>query len=674
MKTMIGAWTAVLALFALTSTKAATLVDNIWPTGVRTNGTTSDWFTTSSANVSAGTGFLSFTNLIGSSEWSTYFTAAGSPVHLNVGDTLTLALTFKINGMGVGGTSSKTFNVGVFDSSAGTRLTTDGAPPCASYTGYVLQNSFAATWLAGPTWYERTNTASTDALKTTADNSKLTPSGAFSSGSQYFTNLGTYTLTLTLTHTNQSQMVMTAAWSGGGLTNTVTDTNVLVLTTNFDTFIVRPTSDNTTATNIIYTEFKVTGPTGSASAPLIVSSPQSLTRETGTYAQFNVSASGGQPLFYHWYSVAGGVTNLVSGQTNSQLQFINVQPGQAANYFSIVSNSLGSATSGPATLTITTPVYTATNLVVDDFWLDGSQNNTPIATNNSVWYASTAGSLSASTGTMTGTADPSSSRTWVGYFANDPSVVDLAVGTALKVTLVFTPITPAPQNNSSLRFGILNFADGATPITADGFGTTNFNVDGYMLTENFGTSFGVDRPMTLFSREVFTDGDLLGTSGDYAVLGTNGPSGETNLPAFASGTSYTLTMTASRTSTTNVNLSTSITGGALNLAWNENDTTNLYRRFDSFAIRANRSTDSAASFNFTEFRVEVITATTTSTPIPLHVQLSGGNVTFTWSNPVFSLYAAPVVTGPYTLISGAATGYSVPATNSQRYFRLFSPN
>jgi hypothetical protein len=57
------------------------------------------------------------------------------------------------------------------------------------------------------------------------------------------------------------------------------------------------------------------------------------------------------------------------------------------------------------------------------------------------------------------------------------------------------------------------------------------------------------------------------------------------------------------------------------------------------------------------------------TPSPLKIQPSGGNVVLTWSYP-FNLLTASDVTGPWTVVTGAATGYSTPATAGAQFFRL----
>lgn len=69
---------------------------------------------------------------------------------------------------------------------------------------------------------------------------------------------------------------------------------------------------------------------------------------------------------------------------------------------------------------------------------------------------------------------------------------------------------------------------------------------------------------------------------------------------------------------------------------------------------------------------EVLPVTTPS-PIALEIQQSGGNVILTWTNAAYSLQASPSVSGTYTNIPSATTGYSTPVSGEQRYFRLVYP-
>ena len=88
-------------------------------------------------------------------------------------------------------------------------------------------------------------------------------------------------------------------------------------------------------------------------APSIVTQPTDQTIMVGQDASFTVAASGTVPLAYQWYY---NTNTLLDGQTNSSLLVANAQTTNAGAYFVIVTNSLGSATSAVATLTVSTSV------------------------------------------------------------------------------------------------------------------------------------------------------------------------------------------------------------------------------------------------------------------------------------------------------------------------------
>lgn len=79
-------------------------------------------------------------------------------------------------------------------------------------------------------------------------------------------------------------------------------------------------------------------------------------------------------------------------------------------------------------------------------------------------------------------------------------------------------------------------------------------------------------------------------------------------------------------------------------------------------------TAGAASITMDNF---LITVPSASNPGQfLNLQPSGNNAVLTWTNSTWSLLAAPAVTGPYTNVPGAVSGYSVPMAESELYFRL----
>ena len=87
----------------------------------------------------------------------------------------------------------------------------------------------------------------------------------------------------------------------------------------------------------------------SVNFPRLDSQPTNQTIRSGFNATFSVTASGPPPLFYQWFF---NTTNVLTGQTNSSLVFMNVALTNAGKYFVVVSNSSGSAPSSNATLVV----------------------------------------------------------------------------------------------------------------------------------------------------------------------------------------------------------------------------------------------------------------------------------------------------------------------------------
>ena len=100
--------------------------------------------------------------------------------------------------------------------------------------------------------------------------------------------------------------------------------------------------------------------------PLIATQPVGQSVVAGTPVSFSVGAAGTAPLSYQWQATnnVNGFTNLVnggqiSGANTNILTISNVTPNWALVYRVIVTNSVGSVTSAPASLTVqTVPVIT----------------------------------------------------------------------------------------------------------------------------------------------------------------------------------------------------------------------------------------------------------------------------------------------------------------------------
>lgn len=108
-------------------------------------------------------------------------------------------------------------------------------------------------------------------------------------------------------------------------------------------------------TNVIAISGPSTGTTFLAlvgAAPTISISnigPTNQTVGVGSQAIFFVTAIGALPLTYQWYFG----TNLLEGATNRYLTLSNLQESQSGSYSVVVSNSQGSISSQPVTLSVT---------------------------------------------------------------------------------------------------------------------------------------------------------------------------------------------------------------------------------------------------------------------------------------------------------------------------------
>jgi hypothetical protein len=125
-----------------------------------------------------------------------------------------------------------------------------------------------------------------------------------------------------------------------GVSFTLTGNNPSVILSFSDT--ATTTTTNPTANVIAKT----------VAAPLITSSPQSLSVDAGGSASFIVSASGAAPLTYQWYYNASPIL----GANGTNYGILNAFPTNAGAYSVVVSNGVGAVLSAPATLTVLTAV------------------------------------------------------------------------------------------------------------------------------------------------------------------------------------------------------------------------------------------------------------------------------------------------------------------------------
>jgi len=176
-------------------------------------------------------------------------------------------------------------------------------------------------------------------------------------------NDATYTLVYQIARTDADQFTLSyqlhegASTSGALLFSASGVTSAAAalpsaVTSSFDSFAIGARTTNGVVPKIVLSALAVdhTVP-DTVVAPAITSHPQSLAVNQGAGATFSITASGSPAPAYQWRK--NGVP--VSGATGSTYTLVAVQPGDAADYTCVVSNSAGSATSNPATLVVRTP-------------------------------------------------------------------------------------------------------------------------------------------------------------------------------------------------------------------------------------------------------------------------------------------------------------------------------
>ena len=91
-------------------------------------------------------------------------------------------------------------------------------------------------------------------------------------------------------------------------------------------------------------------------APRILVEPPPQTLNAGQALSLWVSATGSQPLSYQWYGEAGALADggRLSGATTTNLGLALLESADAGNYYVVISNSYGNATSAVVSVRVET--------------------------------------------------------------------------------------------------------------------------------------------------------------------------------------------------------------------------------------------------------------------------------------------------------------------------------
>jgi hypothetical protein len=455
---------------------------------------------------------------------------------------------------------------------------------------------------------------------------------------------------------------------------------------------------------------EVTPPLGQCLPASFTTNPTNMTQSAEINATLVAAAANSTSPTFQWqisqdhgstWSNIGGAVRSVYTTPNLQYATDN---GNQYRAIAHVACDNTYATSSVATVTLTQPTPTPSPSTVMDDTFPGSsfRDVGPVTASHSVWFTSdqfTSDLYTDPNGTgLIAVPQSGSSTLYLGYYVNETASsmvpVHLAIGTQMTATLIFIPDSFGSfTNNGALRFGLFDYADSGTLVTEDGpnlSGSTGegLNVRGYMLNLDFGTNFSSDTPLTLYVRNGLQDNNLMGTTGDYLSMGSGPVEGSySNTLAFQAGTTYTLAFTVARTDTNTCIVTTTITGGSLNLSYTATDTNDFgYHRFDTIAVRPNKLENAADQFTFPELEVQVTNAPVQVSNIAITgVSHTGNNVALTWQatpgnadiSSGFTVYRKSSLTDATwtTLQSGiSTTNYTdTTATNASDFYRVSQP-
>jgi hypothetical protein len=201
----------------------------------------------------------------GSSSWTSYFTTEGKEVNLaNPGDQLKVTWVFSATNVNASNTSQN-FRLALVDTPGAARLTANGAPASAAYTGYGMFMNMGQTLGNSNPFRLMERSAASGALLSGSGDWTALGNGATSGNTGYASGTE-YTFVMTVTRNASNGLDLDAKMTGGSLDNdgtaqvTLTDPSPNNGSFKFDTFSLRPSDAATTATVFNTKLFKVEAP------------------------------------------------------------------------------------------------------------------------------------------------------------------------------------------------------------------------------------------------------------------------------------------------------------------------------------------------------------------------------------------------------------------------------
>jgi hypothetical protein len=431
----------------------------------------------------------------------------------------------------------------------------------------------------------------------------------------------------------QGSMVYTWLKNGSPITNPDGNTNVF----NFPSPVV---SDTGNYQLVATTPFSLSSTsavaylwiTNAAIPPSFVLQPVSQTAYSGQNVTFTNAVTSPGNVSYQWKE--NGVD--IPGENGPALTLINVNVGMSGTQYSVgVTNDIvpNGILSSNAVLTVLDPATVSVaylrSLVDPETFQAPANSTTPYKV----------------TGTVT---------TYTNITTGNTSSYYLQDGTAgINIFATFGSNFRPAQGDIVTFVGVVSSFSSGLELLAD---TVNRPYTSYSIVGSGPLPAPISIPFTVTN-----------TYG-YAYVATNLAGSLVKLSNVYFGTNFGNTIGGGAVTVTNSS------GDPINLnffAVNQDTAGQILPEFASSVtgvLYGNHPNYSVAVTKFSD-----IVTTPVVTPIPLNMSYSGGVLTFTWSDPSFSLQNSINVTGPYSTIIGASTGFITNTSEAQMYFRLSNP-
>ena len=213
----------------------------------------------------------------GSSSWTTYFTPEGKEAELlKAGDQVKVTWVFKPTGVNATN-GSQNLRIALVDSPSASRLTANGAPGSADYTGYGMFINFSeTTGRSSPFRLVERAAGSSAMLSASGSWPTVADAAGFGNGAENYANDTQYTFEMTITRNASDLLDVAATMTGGNINGTgsvsvsATDLAPNKGSFKFDTFSMRPSDAATTAAVFNTSLFRVEAPIPEPSTMLLL--------------------------------------------------------------------------------------------------------------------------------------------------------------------------------------------------------------------------------------------------------------------------------------------------------------------------------------------------------------------------------------------------------------------